>query len=339
MKTSISFSLLLLLLGAATVLNIGLGSVWIPPQEVFQSLFYGPLIDQSHEYILWSYRAPKTATAMAVGGGLALCGLLMQSLFRNPLSGPYVLGLSSGASLGVSLLILGSSIGLPGWALIENTGIGRIAAAALGAVGVLALVVATASRVKDTMALLLVGLMIGSITSAVVSIFTYLSDEQSLKQYAIWTMGQLGGIQGPWLYGLWILVVLGVLLSIPLAKSMNAVLLGESTALSLGIDLKTYQWMVIAITGALTGGITALVGPIAFVGLAVPHLCRIGLQTSDHRLLIPAVLIGGAIMMLLCDTVAQWPGSASRLPINAVTSLVGAPILIWLIWRIKKAFV
>ncbi|MGA1340322.1 MAG: iron chelate uptake ABC transporter family permease subunit, partial [Flavobacteriaceae bacterium] len=269
MKTSLSFSLLFLLLGAATVLNIGLGSVWIPPQEVFQSLFHGPLVEQSHEYILWSYRAPKTATAMAVGGGLALCGLLMQSLFRNPLSGPYVLGLSSGASLGVSLLILGSSIGLPGWALIENTGFGRIAAAALGAIGVLALVVATASRVKDTMALLLVGLMIGSITSAVVSIFTYLSDEQSLKQYAIWTMGQLGGIQGPWLYGLWILVLLGVLLSIPLAKSMNAVLLGESTALSLGIHLKRYQWMVIAITGALTGGITALVGPIAFVGLAV----------------------------------------------------------------------
>jgi iron complex transport system permease protein len=181
--------------------------------------------------------------------------------------------------------------------------------------------------------------MIGSMTSAVVSIFTYLSDEQSLKQYAIWNMGQLGGIQGPWLYGLWILVLLGVLWSIPLAKSMNAVLLGESTALSLGIRLKRYQWMVIAITGALTGGITALVGPIAFVGLAVPHLCRIGLQTSDHRILIPAVLIGGAIVMLLCDTVAQWPGSASRLPINAVTSLVGAPILIWLIWRRKKAFV
>jgi len=339
MKKSIPFGLLVLLLVFAAALNIGLGSVWISPQEVFQSLFYGPLPDPTHEYILWSYRAPKTATAMAVGAGLALCGLLMQSLFRNPLSGPYVLGLSSGASLGVSLLILGGSVGLPGWAIVENTGIGRISAAALGAIGVLALVVATASRVRDTMALLLVGLMIGSMTSAVVSIFTYVSDEQSLKQYAIWTMGQLGGVQGPWLYGLWILVILGGILSVPLAKSMNAVLLGESTALSLGIDLKTYKWMVIGITGALTGGITALVGPIAFVGLAVPHLCRISLQTSDHRVLIPAVMIGGAVVMLMCDTLAQWPGSASRLPINAVTSLVGAPLLIWLIWRRKKAFV
>ncbi len=330
------FLILLLVLVVSFTLNISLGSVSIPLKDTLNIIFGGLSDHNAWHYIIWNYRIPKALTALLAGSGLALSGLLMQTLFRNPLAGPFVLGISSGASLGAALLIMGSSLfsGLFTYGVAND--ITLAIAASLGSIMVLLVVLAMASRVKDTMALLIIGLMFGSITAAIVSILAYFTNAEKLQQYIYWSFGSVGNLTWEQVLLLFFFVSLGLLLSIFSMKSLNALLLGENYARSLGIHIKKSRYLIIFITGLLAGSITAFAGPIAFIGLAVPHLTRQIIKATDHKILIPAVVLYGAIIMLLCDTIAQWPASASVLPINAITSIIGAPLVIWLLVRQRK---
>jgi len=293
-----------------------------------------PLENPSWEYIIYNYRLPKMVTAILVGGGLSLSGLLMQTLFRNPLAGPYVLGISSGASLGAALLLMGAT--LLGSLFLSDLSL--VLAASLGSFLVLLVVVLVANRVRDTMTLLIIGLMFGSVTAAIVSVLAYFSDAEQLQRFIFWTYGSVGNLSWNQNILLGSIVGIGGIFSIVHIKSLNAFLLGEHYAQSLGVTLKKSRLGIILATGLLAGSITAFAGPIAFVGLAVPHLTRQIFTSMDHKVLVPAVFLYGAILMLLCDTLAQLPTSAQVLPINAITSIIGAPIVIWLLIRKRKIF-
>ncbi|PKP26421.1 MAG: iron ABC transporter [Bacteroidetes bacterium HGW-Bacteroidetes-2] len=332
----LSFLLLLVLLLVFFLGNISLGSVAIPFDEVVRSLFHLSPEKASWAYIIQDYRLPKALTAVMVGAGLSVCGLLMQTLFRNPLAGPFVLGLSSGASLGVALLIMGATaVGgvlttwlLSPWSLVIASGIGSFI--------VLLGVLAVSIRIKDTMAILIIGLMFGSFTAAFVGVLAYFSPAEQLQQYIFWTFGSLGNNTWEGLLILAICFMVGILLSIASIKPLNALLLGENYAKSQGLHLQKSRIIIILATCILAGSITAFAGPIAFIGLAVPHITRQIFTTSNHKVLIPAVLLFGAILMLLCDSIAQLPFSDYTLPINAITSLIGAPVVIWLLVRKRK---
>jgi len=326
----------MIVLALSIVLNLSLGSVEIPFSETLHAILGKPLANSSWEYIIWDYRIPKAITAVLVGAGLALSGLLMQTLFRNPLAGPFVLGISSGASLGAALLIMGASLfsGFMAFELLNHVSLAI--AASLGSFAVLLLVIIVAAKVKDTMALLIIGLMFGSITAAIVSVLSYFTSSEQLQKFVYWSYGSLGNLSYSQLMLLSCIVFIGIILSIFSIKGLNGLLLGENYARSLGVNLKRLRYLVIIATGLLAGSITAFAGPIAFIGLAVPHLTRQIFDTTDHKILLPSVLIYGAILMLLCDTLAQLPNSASVLPINAVTSIIGAPVVIWLLVRKKR---
>lgn len=330
------FILSALFLGIFFLLNISLGSVSIPFKTVFQSLLHGDVINDSWRYIILEYRLPKALTAILVGSGLALSGLLMQTLFRNPLAGPYVLGLSSGAGLGVAFIIMGSTLfgGVAAGFFLSKWSL--IIAASLGSFLVLLAVLAASFKLKDTMAILIVGLMFASLTAAVVNVLSYFSSSQELQRYVFWSFGSLGNLTWNELAILALFWLVGIGVSIFCIKNLNALLLGEKYAKSLGTNLKKNRLLVILATSLLAGSITAFAGPIAFIGLAVPHLVRLVIPKSSHLILMPAVLLAGAILMLICDSIAQLPGSELTLPINAVTSIFGAPIVIWLLMRKKK---
>ncbi|TLF44068.1 FecCD family ABC transporter permease [Maribacter aurantiacus] len=330
------FLLLVCILFVCFVVNISLGSVAISFSDTLKTLFGLKIDNQSWEYIIWNYRVPKAFTAVLAGAGLALSGLLMQTLFRNPLAGPFVLGISSGASLGAAILIMGITIfsGVLSATFINDASLAI--ASSLGSFLVLFLVIGVATRVKDTMALLIIGLMFGSITTAVVSVLSYFTDSEKLQQYVFWTFGSVGGLSWPQLGILSAMILVGILLSIGSIKSLNGYLLGENYAQSLGVNLRTSRYLIIIATGILAGSITAFAGPIAFIGLAVPHLTRQIFDTTDHKILVPAVLIYGSCILLLCDIIAQLPGQAAVLPINAITSIIGAPVVIWLLVRKRK---
>lgn len=332
----LAFLLLTLVLVIGFVVNISWGSIYIPFEETLNALLGRPTETESWQYIIWNYRIPKGLTAILVGAGLALSGLLMQTLFRNPLAGPFVLGISSGASLGTALLIMGASFfsGVLTQGFLADVSI--TLAASIGSFLVLFVVMAMASKVRDTMALLIIGLMFGSISAAIVSVLSYFSSAEKLQRFVFWSFGSVGDLSWSQLLLLFTMVLLGSILSILSIKALDTLLLGEQYAQSMGIDMKKSRFILIVATGLLAGSITAFAGPIAFVGLAVPHLTRQVFNTSNHRVLVPAVLICGAILMLFCDLVAQLPGSAKVLPINAVTSLFGAPVVIWLLVRKQK---
>ncbi len=330
------FIVLLLVLFVCFLVNISLGSVSIPLGDVVASIFGGDVEKSSWNFIIQDYRIPKALTAIMAGGGLAVSGLLMQTLFRNPLAGPFVLGLSSGASLGVAILILGAGAfgGFMGSVLLSDWSL--IIASAFGSFLVLLAVLAVTFRIKDTMAILIIGLMFGSVTGAVVAVLSYFSTAQQLQQFVFWSFGSLGNQSWEGILILALCFFIGILLSLASAKALNALLLGENYAKSMGLKIKRNTFIIILATSILAGSITAFAGPIAFVGLAVPHLTRQFIKTSNHLVLIPAVLICGAILMLLCDTIAQLPFTEYTLPINAITSLVGAPVVIWLLVKKRK---
>ena len=257
----------------------------------------------------------------------------MQTLFRNPLAGPYVLGLSSGSSLGVAFVIMGASI-LPGFlAELFVSSLGILFASILGSLFVLSLVFLVSKKLKDTLSILIVGLMFSSFTGAIVSVLTYFSTAEQLQKFTFWSMGNLGNLSWLQISILSISVVIGLLLSLFSIKSLDAFLLGENYAKSLGINIKKQRNLIFIATGILAGSITAFVGPIAFVGLAVPHISKLVFQTSNHKILFLSTILFGALIMLLCDTISQLPGLDFTLPINAITSILGAPIVIWLLIR------
>jgi iron complex transport system permease protein len=327
---------LFVLLIVLFLINISLGSVTIPLKNTLNSIFIGENSNTSWYYIIWNYRVPKAFTAILVGSGLSLSGLLMQTLFRNPLAGPFVLGISSGASLGAALLIMGASLFSGFFSLNIFNDISLAIASSLGSFLVLLAVLSVAMKVKDTMSILIIGLMFGSITGAIVSVLSYFTSAEKLQQYIYWGFGSLGDLSWAQLGLLSFMVGIGIVLSILSIKPLNAFLLGENYAQSLGVQLKKSRFIIIIATGLLTGAITAFAGPIAFIGLAVPHLTRQIFNTTDHKILVPAVCIYGAILMLICDSIAQLPTSASVLPINAITSIIGAPVVIWLLIRKRK---
>lgn len=318
------------------ITNISLGSVFIPWLDTISSLFGGSVEKESWRHIIINYRLPKAITAIMVGSGLGVSGLMMQTLFRNPLAGPFVLGISSGASLGVSLLILGSAFAGFTFSDFLVSKWGLVIGASLGSVLVLFAVMLVSVRVRDTMAILIIGLMFGSITAAIVSVLSYFAPAEQLQQYIFWGFGNLGNLSWNEILIFFGVFVIGIALALTTIKPLNTLLLGENYARSLGLNVKTSRFLIILATGLLAGSITAFAGPIAFIGLAVPHLTRQLFHTSDHKTLIPAVMLFGSIIMLICDTIAQLPSSEYTLPINAITSLIGAPVVIWLLVRKRK---
>ena len=333
-RNTILFSTLSLTLLLTLLLNISFGQVAIPLKEVFKSLLGSTASKDTWEYIIFNFRLPKAITAVLVGVGLSISGLLMQTLFRNPLAGPYVLGLSSGSSLGVAFVILGASI-LPTFLseiLLSSYGI--ILASCLGSFLVMLLVLIVSQRLRDTATILIVGLMFSSFTGAIVSVLTYFSSAEQLQKFTFWSMGNLCNLSWQNILILFISVLIGLLLSIISIKSLDALLLGENYAKSLGLNIKKSRYIIIIATCILAGSITAFAGPIAFVGLAVPHLAKLLFQTSNHKILFWSTILIGGILMLFCDMISQLPGLDFTLPINAITSIIGAPIVIWLlIWK------
>lgn len=339
-KTNIKyFTLLIVLLLIVAFLNISLGSVAIPFEDILKSLSGGIASKESWQTIIHTYRLPKTITAILVGSGLSISGLLMQTLFRNPLAGPFVLGISSGASLGVALLILGSSIfgGILTTTISSNWTLAI--AASLGSFLVLSAVVIAANSVRNTMSILIIGLMFGSLTSAVISVLAYFSDAEQIQQYMFWSFGSLGNLTWSELLVFAIIYLIGIAGTFTVIKPLNSFLLGENYAKSLGINIKKSRNTILLITSILTGVITAFSGPIAFVGLAIPHIAKMLFLTSNHKILLPSSALIGAIILLICDSIAQLPTSEFTLPINAITSLFGAPVVIWLLVRKKKIYV
>jgi iron complex transport system permease protein len=328
------FTALFLLLVILFALDIFFGSVSFRPSEIFHAIFNGT--DTSLETIIFKFRIPKALTALIVGIALSLSGLQMQTVFRNPMAGPYVLGISSGASLGVAFVILGfSSQMLPG----SLHGLGNwtiVVASWLGAGAIMILIMYISVRVQDIMTVLILGIMLSSGISAIVSIMQYFSNETMLKAYVIWTMGSLGNLTSQQLQVLVISVSAGIILNVISVKMLNALLLGENYAASIGLNVRFARIVIFAGTSILAGSVTAFCGPIGFIGIAVPHIARIIFRTSDHKILIPATISIGGGVMLLSDIISQLPGSESVLPINSVTSLVGIPVVIWVILRNRK---
>jgi iron complex transport system permease protein len=316
------------------ILDLFLGSVSIKPGEIIKAIFNNS--DDTTKIILTQFRLPKAITALLVGIALSISGLQMQTLFRNPMAGPYVLGLSSGASLGVAFVILGFSADLSPES-IKGFGNWAIAAASWTGAGlVMLLIIMISSRVKNIMTVLILGIMLSSAISAIVSIMQYFSNETMLKAYIIWTMGSLGNLTASQLNVMLLSVLIGVILSLISVKMLNALLLGEDYAKSIGLDVRMSRYVIIAGTSILAGTITAFCGPIGFIGIAVPHLARIIFRTSDHKVLIPGTILAGAIIMLASDIISQMPGSDNVLPVNSVTALIGIPVVVWVILRDQK---
>ena len=321
------FVLLILAAALLFMLDLSIGSVAIPLKDTLRILSGSGASEPAFERIIMVFRLPRVLTALLAGAALAVSGLLMQTLFRNPLAGPYVLGISSGASLGVALLVLAGGL-LP---VMLATRLSWVVAAALGAAVVLAAVLLLARTITDTATLLIIGLMFGSIAGAVVGILQYLSRAEALQAYVFWTFGSLAKVRWqdmPLFAGT---IGGGLLLAFALHKPLNAFALDDKQVQSLGVNIRAARTAILLATSLLAGVVTAFCGPVAFVGLAVPHLVRLLVATARHEVLLPAVALGGMVVLLFCDLVAQLPGFDQVLPINIVTALVGGPVVIWLL--------
>jgi iron complex transport system permease protein len=328
------FGIILLILVIFFILDIFLGSVIIKPSDVISAFFSNN--GSGLETIIMKFRLPKAVTALIVGIALSLSGLQMQTVFRNPMAGPYVLGISSGASLGVAFVIMGSAAALSPLTLSGYGNWMLVGAACIGAGAVMLLIMIISSRVKDIMTILILGIMLSSGISAIVSIMQYFSNESLLKAYVIWTMGSLGNLTSDQLNVLLLSSSAGIVLSIFSIKMLNALLLGENYASSIGLNVRFSRTIIFACTSILTGSVTAFCGPIGFIGIAVPHIARILFKTSDHKVLIPGTILTGGAIMLASDIISQLPGSDNILPVNSVTSLIGIPVVIWVILRNRK---
>lgn len=327
------FSGLVFLLIVVFLLNITFGQVAIPFKEVFQSLSGNVASKSTWEYIIIHFRLPKAIVAILVGIGISVAGLMMQTLFKNSLADPYILGLSSGSSLGVSVLILGASLlsNPLGYLIISTFGI--ISASCIGSFLVFSFVIIAAKKVKDTNTILIIGLIFSSFVASFVSILTNFSGAIELQKFAFWSLGNLGNLDWKSILILGLCILVGLVLALQNIKSLDGLLLGENYAKSMGQNISKTRLSILFATSLITGSITAFVGPIAFVGLAVPHLAKILFKTSKHLVLLAATCLCGAILMLLCDTISQMPGFEFTLPINAVTSIIGAPIIIILLLK------
>jgi iron complex transport system permease protein len=331
---SMIFILLSVLLLTFFILDLLFGSVRLTPSEIYQALLNDPYSRVG--MILFKFRLPKAITAIAVGIALSISGLQMQTIFRNPMAGPDVLGLSSGAGLGVAFVILGFSSGISPDS-IKGIGNWAIAGASWTGAGlIMVLMMFIAAKVENIMTVLILGIMLSSGISAIVSIMQYFSNETMLKAYVIWTMGSLGNLTSSQLSILLLSISAGVIMTLFSVKMLNALLLGENYARSIGLNSRLARFVIITATSILTGTVTAFCGPIGFIGIAIPHLSRIIFRTSDHKILIPGTILIGGTVMLISDLISQMPWSDNVLPINSVTALIGIPVVLWIILRNRK---
>jgi iron complex transport system permease protein len=328
------YGILLIICLVLFLLDLLIGSVKINPARFIALIFHARDFNDSQlSIILQEFRLPRSLTAILAGMALSVSGLQMQTIFRNPLAGPYVLGISSGASLGVAILVLGvwpAFMGVlphvPGnWAVLV--------AAALGSAAVLFLILLVSARVNDIMTILILGLLFGGAVSAIVNILQYFSDEYSLRTFVLWNMGSLSGVTHAQLNILAPAIIAGLVIAMLTSKVLNALLLGETYARTLGVNISLSRFLIFLSTSILAGGITAFCGPIGFIGIAVPHLARMLFKTSNHHFLMPASMLLGAIVMLVSDMICQLPGTDIVLPVNSVTALLGIPVVIWVLLK------
>lgn len=341
MKKPVTLYILLLAfsIGVLFLLNLFLGSVDIPFRSIW-NILWG--MDEGEsviwQNIIWKSRVPQALTAMVAGAGLAVSGLQMQTVFRNPLAGPSVLGISSGASLGVAFVVLLSgSIG--GIALSRLGFMGEIAltmAAIIGALSIMALIVYVSQKVHGNVTLLIIGVMIGYVANAVIGVLKFFSVEEDIRAYVIWGLGSFARVSGNQMMVFVCIMAVLLPLSFLLIKTLNLLLLGDAYARNLGLNIKRARLQVIACSGVLVAIVTAYCGPITFLGLAVPHLCRGIFRSSDHRILMPASLLAGAALALLCNLIARMPGFEGALPVNSVTALVGAPVVVSVLFKKRR---
>lgn len=329
-RSTILFTILAVLILLLFVVDMMVGSVGISVRDVVAALTGGEC-DPMTRKIVVDIRLMKAVVAILAGAALSVSGLQMQTLFRNPLAGPYVLGVSSGASLGVALFILGAPLlGLGGSHILSSFGVAG--AAWLGSAAVLAVVGVVSSRIKDVMVILILGMMIGSGVSAVVQILQYLSHEEALKSFVVWTMGSLGDVTFEQLWLIVAAVAVGLTLAVAVMKPMNMLLLGEAYARTMGLNVKRTRTLILLSTTLLAGTVTAFCGPVGFIGLAMPHVARALFAQADHRVLMPAAAMIGAVSLLMCDIVSKM----LTLPLNSVTALLGIPIVVWIVVRNKN---
>ena len=316
------------------VLNLFVGSVTIPFADLF-NVFFGSESNPTVSTIVLDYRLPQAVTALFAGAALSVAGLLMQTLFRNPLADPSMLGISSGAGLGVAITIL--LTGILGGSALSTMGIwsnlGVSLAAFVGATLVLMLILGFSSRVRNMTTLIIIGLMVSYLAGSLTDIMKFFSMKEDIHAFVIWGMGSFSAVGTSKLTFFSISIIIGLFASLFMSKNLNIILLGDLYAENLGVNVKRNNLFIILVSGYLTAIVTAYCGPIAFLGLAIPHLTRFIFKTSDHRILVPTVMLIGMVVSLLCNLVARMPGFEGNLPINAVTAFIGAPIVIWVILR------
>lgn len=308
-------------------LDLVWGSIDIPLKELL-AILTGNKENTVYREILLNYRLPKAITAIIAGASLSMAGLMMQTLFRNPLADPFILGVSSGAGLGVAVTLMASSL-LP--VFFISTGWGTVIAAVIGASAILLLVILVSFRLQNTVSLLIVGIMFGTIASSIVSILQYFANPDAIKLYVVWTFGSLSAVNWENLKVLVPVFVIGATIAFSLHKKSDGLLLGVNYARGLGINIKATRILMVVSTGLLAGSVTAFTGPIAFVGVAIPHIARGIFKTSAHKVLMPASFILGGILILLCDIISHIP--EYTLPINTISALFGAPVIIWIILK------
>lgn len=329
-RSTILFCILSALVVLLFAADIAVGSVNIALSDIWAALT-GRECDAVTARIIIDIRLMKAIVAILAGAALSVSGLQMQTLFRNPLAGPYVLGVSSGASLGVALFILGAPLlGFTASPLL--TTLGTAGAAWLGAAAILALVASVSRRIKDIMVILILGMMIGSAVSAIVQILQYLSNEEALKSFIVWTMGSLGDVTSSQLLLVAPAIIAGLVIAVSVIKPMNMLLLGEAYARTMGLNIQRTRTLILLSTTLLAGTVTAFCGPIGFIGLAIPHVARILFRNADHRILLPAAALSGAIALLVCDIFSK----LLTLPVNTITALLGIPIVIWVVIKNKN---
>lgn len=340
MKRPVALYMLLitLLIFVFFLLNILLGSIQIPFRDVWHILWGDYNGNEIWQNIVWKSRIPQALTALVAGAGLSVSGLQMQTVFRNPLAGPSVLGISSGASMGVAFVVLLS--GTIGGVALSKVGVmGEIAltiSAIIGSLSIMALIIFVSQKVKGNVTLLIIGVMVGYVANAVIGVLKYFSVEEDIRAYVIWGLGSFARVSGNQMT-LFVSIMLVLLpLSFLLVKTLNLLLLGDAYARNLGLNIRRARLQVITCSGVLVAIVTAYCGPIIFLGLAVPHLCRSLFRTSDHRILMPASLLMGGAMALLCNLIARMPGFEGALPVNSVTALVGAPVVISVLFNKRR---
>ncbi|MBR6261593.1 MAG: iron ABC transporter permease [Prevotella sp.] len=329
MNRAMKYLVLVIALVALFVLNLLLGTVSIPVPAIVRILFGGDVGSEVWRNIILSSRVPQALTATVAGAGLAVSGLQMQTVFRNPLAGPSVLGISNGASLGVACVVLMSG-SLGGVALSRLGYLGDAAmsmAAIVGALAIMALIMYVSQKVKGNVTLLIIGVMVGYLANAIIGVLKFFSAEEDVKAYVVWGLGSFSRVSGDQMVLFVVLMLILLPLSMLLVKTMNLLLLGDGYARNLGLNIRRARLLVIGCSGVLVAIVTAYCGPIMFIGLAVPHLCRAIFATSDHRHLMPGTALTGAALALVCNLIARMPGFEGALPVNSVTALVGAPVI------------